>query len=206
MAAGIGVGEVAGQCPQALDAFGAPTGDRRQRPVVDQFAEFPGCEEVAPHAPVPRLQRIQAGDVGEVSFQDPRQLAVGMPGHWTGVGGCLLRDHQHAVVGHVAAKHRTCGNHRAVPGLDRPDCAALAAEEDGGLVEHDASGYVTEQGRGRLVAVRGEVEVDVGRTHLAVVGTARPARHQAVAEVDQAAQCDEREEDGLLESDTVRAA
>ncbi len=115
------------------------------------------------------------------------------------------RSDELAVLEDVIPEDRAGGDHRAVADADRADRAALAAEEDGGLVQHDAAGHVTEERGGRLVAVGREVEVDVGAAHLAVVLAAGAAGHQAVAEVDQAPERDEGKQDGLLEADAVGA-
>ena len=48
--------------------------------------------------------------------------------------------------------------------------------------------------------------MDVGAAHLAVVLPAGAARHQAVAEVDQTAEGDEGEKNGLLQADAMGAA
>ena len=110
------------------------------------------------------------------------------------------------VLGDVLAQNGASGNDVPIAEPQGPDHAALPAQEDGGLVEHDPSGHIPDEGGGGLVAVGREVEVDVGAPHLAVVLAACAAGHQAVTEIDQAAKGHEGEEDGLLQPDAVGPA
>ena len=65
---------------------------------------------------------------------------------------------------------------------------------------------VAEQRRCRLVPVGREVEVDIAGPDLGVIPSRRATGHEAVAEVDEAAERHEGEEDGLLEAHAVGAA
>jgi hypothetical protein len=65
---------------------------------------------------------------------------------------------------------------------------------------------VAEQRRRRLVPVGREIEVDIARPHLGVIAPRRAARHEAVAEVDEAAEGDIGQQDRLLEADRVSGA
>ena len=65
--------------------------------------------------------------------------------------------------------------------------SALATQKNGRLIQHDAPRDIADQRSGRLVLMRRKIEVDIGRTHFAVIFPAGAARHQAVAEIDEAA-------------------
>jgi len=104
------------------------------------------------------------------------------------------------------AKDRARRHDVAVPEAHGADDAALAAQKDGGLVEHDAPGDIPQQRRRCFVRVRREIEVNVGAAHFGVIAAAGAAGHQAVAEIDQAAQRDKGKEDGLFQTDAMGAA
>src|SRR5690606_24402653 len=106
-------------------------------------------------------------------------------------------DYQLAVLQHVLAEDAAGGHHRSIAHPHRADSASLPAQEDGGLVEHDATRHIAEErGRG-LVTVGCEVEVDIRAAHLGVVLAAGPSGHEAVAEVDETSQGYEGKQDSL---------
>jgi len=104
------------------------------------------------------------------------------------------------------AQDRARGHDIAESEAHGADDPSLPAQKDGGLVEHYTPGDISQQGRRCFVRVRREIEVNVGAAHFGVIAAAGPAGHQAVAEIDQAAQRDKGKEDGLFQADAVGAA
>jgi hypothetical protein len=82
--------------------------------------------------------------------------------------------------------------------IRRAHNASLPTQKDGGLVEHHPPRYVTDQGSRGFIPIRCKVKMDVRAAHLAVIFTACSSSHQTITEVDETAECHEREKDGLL--------
>ncbi|OQC22414.1 MAG: hypothetical protein BWX70_03184 [Verrucomicrobia bacterium ADurb.Bin070] len=122
------------------------------------------------------------------------------------VDGAAERGLGHEMPGfrHVAAPDLACGDDGAERDHAGAHQAALAAEEDRGPVQQHALRHVADEGRRGLVLMRREVEVDVRRADLRMVLAARAAGHQRIAEVDQAAGRDPRQEDRLLDTHAMR--
>ena len=189
---------------EPLAAFGHSCSQHLQGALVDKLTELLRDEERGAGPLVPLLKCSQVGDVDGVLGHRRAHIPVA-----TGPDGHLLagrRPHyRQLAIRDVTAQYRAGSDHAAVPDRDWTYRAALAAQEDGRLPQHDSTGHVAEQRRRRLIAARGEIKVHVGGSHLAMVGPTGPAAHQAVAKVDEAPEGHEREEDGLLQPDAVGA-
>ena len=104
----------------------------------------------------------------------------------------------------VLAAYRACGNHGSVfkpTGTDKPP---LAPQENGGLIQQDPSGNISQQGRRCLVLIGREVEMNVSAAHFTVILSAGSAGHQAITEIDQAAKRDKGKQDGLFQRNRMR--
>ena len=95
------------------------------------------------------------------------------------------------------------GNDGAVFQSTRTDQSPLATEKNRSLFQHHAPGNVADKRGGRLVLVGGKVKVDIGTADLTVVFAIGAAGHEAIAEIDQAAQGDERKQNRLFQPDGV---
>ena len=107
---------------------------------------------------VPRLQRVEIADVGQIAGNHTTNTAIG-PG---GVGASSrggAAGHQLVFGKNVVTQNRTGRRNRAVGDRAWPDQAALAAEKNGFLMQHDTAWDIPDQGWCRLVALRGIVEM-----------------------------------------------
>ena len=154
---------------------------------------------------IPLPQRLQIRQIEDIVGHPPPDVAV-EPGMKILHGGRFFRPpEQFASLGAILPPNLPRRDHRSETDSGRPHQSALSSEKNRGLPEHHAAGNVPQKRRRRLVLVGGVVEMDVGAPHLAVIPAAGPPGDQGVAEVDQAAQRDERKEDGLFQSHGVAA-
>ena len=203
---GDGFGHFRGDFAEAFDAFLEDRIDHAEGALVAGGLKRIGGHERASHFAVPRAQGFEIADVVEVVADDAIDAAVDV---WI-IGGVAyfrgLRDHDLVRRFDIAARDVTGGNNCAVGDAHRAGEAALSAEKNRRLIEQHAVHDIADERSSSFVLTRGEVEMNVGGADFAVVFAAGAAGHEAVAKIDETAEGDVGEEDGLFEAYGVGAA
>ncbi len=172
------------------------------QPLIEGLGK-PLADEAAANLAVPDHQGRQIGDIDDVVDGLAFHLAENAGNIGCAASPAPAFEDQPVRLELILAVDRAGSDNRSISDAAGPDQPALPAQKNRTLVEHHPVGDIADQRWGGLVLIGRKVEMDVGTAHLAVVAAAGASGHQAVAEVDQAAQGHERKQDGLLQPHRV---
>ena len=155
---------------------------------------------------IPRFQGPQVTNINEVIGNHSVNTPVdthGESAHFLHGG---RRNKKFPFLQNILPADRAGGNNRAISNAYGTNQAALSAQEDRRLIQHYPMGHIADQRGCGLVLMRREIEMNVGRADFAVIFSARSARHQGVAEINQTARRHIGQEQCLLEADGMRSS
>ncbi len=149
---------------------------------------------------IPGIQSCQSGHIFNVVIKDPDG-----PGMHAGSSG---QRHRPGVPGqnHPVAPFLILADNGTGPGqtpesdTHRAHQSPLAAQKNGGLIQHHALMHIAHHRRGGFVLVGGVIEMNKRRPDLGMIFPAGAAGHKTIAEIDQTAQGDKGKQQGLFES------